>query len=217
MRPTRSGQPPVGLPRRGQCRDGLPPPGRVTDPLVHALPVAHVEWERLGDLIELARDGPVLLEGLVEALDGAPGVHSARYAGEHATDEQRCMKLLQEMEGKTNRRAVFECAISIAVPTGKALTYETGFIVAVMAGVMTATAGGLVRDVLTNHVPLILQKEVYATACIIGGVVFYILHRMGASMNTSSVIAALTVLVIRIIAIHRNWSLPVAGGREDEH
>ena len=61
---------------------------------------------------------------IVEALDGAPGVHSARYAGEHATDEQRCMKLLQEMEGRTNRRAVFECVISIAVPTGKALTYE---------------------------------------------------------------------------------------------
>jgi len=62
---------------------------------------------------------------IVEALDGAPGVHSARYAGEHATDEQRCMKLLREMEGKTNRRAVFECVISIAVPTGKALTYES--------------------------------------------------------------------------------------------
>ena len=61
---------------------------------------------------------------IVEALNGAPGVHSARYAGKHATDEQRCMKLLQEMEGKTNRRAVFECVISIAVPTGKALTYE---------------------------------------------------------------------------------------------
>ena len=61
---------------------------------------------------------------IVETLDGAPGVHSARYAVEHATDEQRCMKLLQEMEGKANRRAVFECVISIAVPTGKALTYE---------------------------------------------------------------------------------------------
>ncbi len=61
---------------------------------------------------------------LVEALDGAPGVHSARYAGEKATDEQKCMKLLQEMEGKFNRRAAFECVISIAVPAGPALTYE---------------------------------------------------------------------------------------------
>ncbi len=61
---------------------------------------------------------------LVEALGGAPGVLSARYAGENATDEQRCQKLLQEMEGKTNRKAAFECVISIAVPTGPALTYE---------------------------------------------------------------------------------------------
>lgn len=61
---------------------------------------------------------------LVEALGGAPGIHSARYAGENATDKQRRDKLLQEMEEKTDRRAAFECVISIAVPTGAALTYE---------------------------------------------------------------------------------------------
>ena len=61
---------------------------------------------------------------LVEALDGAPGVHSARYAGEKATDKQRGEKLLEEMKGKTNRKAAFECVISIAVPSGPALTYE---------------------------------------------------------------------------------------------
>jgi XTP/dITP diphosphohydrolase len=61
---------------------------------------------------------------LVEALGGAPGVHSARYAGEDATDEQRRNKLLGEMKGKTDRRAAFECVISIASPTGAALTYE---------------------------------------------------------------------------------------------
>jgi XTP/dITP diphosphohydrolase len=60
----------------------------------------------------------------VEALGGAPGIHSARYAGENATDEQRYMKLLEELTGKTNRKAVFECVISVAVPTGAALTYE---------------------------------------------------------------------------------------------
>jgi uncharacterized membrane protein YeiH len=108
-------------------------------------------------------------------------------------------------------------ATFLVIGTGKALEFEAGFIVAVMAGVMTATAGGLVRDVLTNHVPLILQKEIYATACIIGGIIYYLLYIMGISMNVSSIIAALTVLVIRIIAIHHNWSLPVAGGREDEH
>ena len=61
---------------------------------------------------------------LVKALAGAPGIHSARYAGENASDEQRCIKLLNAMKGKTDRLAVFECVISIAVPTGPALTYE---------------------------------------------------------------------------------------------
>lgn len=61
---------------------------------------------------------------VVEALGNAPGVYSARYAGENATDEQLCEKLLKEMYGKNNRKASFECVISIAVPTGPALTYE---------------------------------------------------------------------------------------------
>jgi XTP/dITP diphosphohydrolase len=61
---------------------------------------------------------------VVESLNGRPGVHSARYAGERASDEDRYRKLLQELEGETNRNAAFECVISIAVPTGPALTYE---------------------------------------------------------------------------------------------
>lgn len=60
----------------------------------------------------------------VEALDGRPGVYSARYAGENATDQDNIAKLLKEMEGVTNRKAAFECVISIAVPAGPALTYE---------------------------------------------------------------------------------------------
>jgi XTP/dITP diphosphohydrolase len=61
---------------------------------------------------------------VVEALGGAPGVYSARYAGDNATDAQRYTRLLEEMQGHTNRKAAFECVISIAVPPGPALTYE---------------------------------------------------------------------------------------------
>lgn len=70
---------------------------------------------------------PVLADDsglLVDALDGAPGVFSARFAGEDATDTQNCEKLLKKMEGRTNRKAAFECVISIALPGGAALTYE---------------------------------------------------------------------------------------------
>jgi XTP/dITP diphosphohydrolase len=60
---------------------------------------------------------------VVKALDGAPGVHSARYAGDKATDRDNIDKLLKEMEGEEDRRAAFECVISLAVPSGPALTY----------------------------------------------------------------------------------------------
>ena len=60
----------------------------------------------------------------VDALDGAPGVYSARYAGDNATDEKNCAKVLKELTGQENRKASFQCVISIAVPTGAALTYE---------------------------------------------------------------------------------------------
>lgn len=61
---------------------------------------------------------------LVEALGGAPGVYSARYAGESASDQDRCRKLLSELGNHENRKAAFECVLSLAVPAGPALTYE---------------------------------------------------------------------------------------------
>jgi len=61
---------------------------------------------------------------VVDALNGEPGVYSARYAGENATDEENCQKLLTELKGVENRRAYFQCVLSIAVPSGPALTYE---------------------------------------------------------------------------------------------
>jgi len=60
----------------------------------------------------------------VAALDGAPGIYSARYAGENATDAENIARLLAAMENKQNRAAAFECVLSLAVPTGAALTYE---------------------------------------------------------------------------------------------
>lgn len=61
---------------------------------------------------------------VVDALDGAPGVYSARYSGEDATDEKNVDKLLSELKGVENRKAQFQCVLSIAVPSGPALTYE---------------------------------------------------------------------------------------------
>jgi len=61
---------------------------------------------------------------VVDALNGEPGVYSARYAGENATDAENCRKLINALQGIENRRAHFQCVLSIAVPSGPALTYE---------------------------------------------------------------------------------------------
>jgi XTP/dITP diphosphohydrolase len=60
---------------------------------------------------------------VVEALGGQPGVYSARYAGENASDEENCRKLLRELISEKNRKAYFQCVLSLAVPSGPALTY----------------------------------------------------------------------------------------------
>ncbi|MCU0560964.1 MAG: XTP/dITP diphosphatase [Desulfobacterales bacterium] len=89
---------------------------------------------------------------VVEALDGAPGVHSARYGGEGLSDAERCRKLLAAMNGSTRRRAVFECVISLAVPCGPALTYEArceGLLAEAPAGV-----SGFGYDPLFYYPPL---------------------------------------------------------------
>jgi XTP/dITP diphosphohydrolase len=89
---------------------------------------------------------------VVEALEGAPGVRSARFGGEVLTDGERCEKLLRQMHGKTNRNAAFECVLSLAVPTGPALTYEAkckGLIAEQCQG-----AGGFGYDPIFYYPPL---------------------------------------------------------------
>lgn len=63
---------------------------------------------------------------VVKALGGAPGVLSARYAGEYGSDEEKYNKLLKEMKGKTDRSAYFECSIAIAKPRGRSSKTFTG-------------------------------------------------------------------------------------------
>jgi len=98
----------------------------------------------------------------------------------------------------------------VVIGTGKALAFNMGFIGAVCMGIMTATAGGVMRDVLSNRVPLILCREVYASACLAGGALMYLLHHTSMPPALVATIAALTVITLRLLAIRHNWSLPRA-------
>jgi len=96
----------------------------------------------------------------------------------------------------------------VVIGTGKALAFSLGPLGAVMMGVMTATAGGVVRDLLSGEVPLILRKEVYATACLGGGILYVFLTKMGAPANLTALLSASGVIILRLLAIHFNWALP---------
>lgn len=100
----------------------------------------------------------------------------------------------------------------VVIGTGKALAFKMGFVGSVMMGVMTATAGGMIRDVLSTQVPLVLRKEVYASACIAGAALLFLLDRISFPRTWSLLAAAVTVIAVRLLAIRYNWSLPRAGG-----
>jgi uncharacterized membrane protein YeiH len=89
----------------------------------------------------------------------------------------------------------------------KTLAFGLSPMIAVMMGVVSAVFGGVVRDVLSNHVPLIFSKEIYAFACMAGAMVFLALNPF-LQESIAMTISIITVIVIRILAIKRNWAVP---------
>lgn len=101
----------------------------------------------------------------------------------------------------------------VVIGTYKAIQFKLGFFGAVMMGVMTATAGGMVRDLLSAKVPMILQKEVYASACLAGGALLYLLKLTPLSPDLALLVSASTVIILRLLAVKYSWSLPRAAHR----
>jgi uncharacterized membrane protein YeiH len=75
-------------------------------------------------------------------------------------------------------------------------------------GTITACFGGVIRDILLNEIPTLFRKEIYATACIIGGIVFFLLQKLTISPEIIEIITILTIFGIRLIAVKMNISLP---------
>jgi len=93
---------------------------------------------------------------------------------------------------------------------GLQTTLETGLspIIALMMGVVSAVFGGVIRDVLANEVPLIFRKEVYASACLAGGLVFLLLHWWSPFTNLNMVLSICVVILIRYLSVRFHWALP---------
>lgn len=91
----------------------------------------------------------------------------------------------------------------------KTLDFGLSPLVAVMMGVLSAVGGGIIRDILSGEIPLILQPEVYATAALAGATVFVTLHvYVPESRSIAGIACALTVCLIRLATIQWGWRLP---------
>lgn len=87
---------------------------------------------------------------------------------------------------------------------------------AVTMGSITGAAGGVIRDILINEVPLIFRQDIYAMACIAGGIVYVMGYSLGLQAEANAVLSAIVVISIRILAVKYHWQLPILKGEEKE-
>lgn len=82
--------------------------------------------------------------------------------------------------------------------------------VAIVMGIITGAFGGVIRDILINEEPLFFRKDIYATACLAGGLVYWLSSLVpGLTSIVAQLACAFTVIGLRVAAVHYNWSLPI--------
>lgn len=90
----------------------------------------------------------------------------------------------------------------------KALSLDVRPEIAAIMGMFSAVMGGVIRDVLTNATPVLFRKEIYATACLAGAVLYLVLFRVGADHNVNMILSILLIFSIRVLAVRYNLALP---------
>ncbi len=100
-------------------------------------------------------------------------------------------------------------ALFVVIGIQKTLTFDYPMWVAIIMGTLTGAFGGVVRDILLNDVPLIFRKDVYGTACIAGGIVYWLMIVCDADPLLQQLSCAFTVMIIRLLAVKYNWAIPV--------
>lgn len=100
-------------------------------------------------------------------------------------------------------------ALFVVIGIEKTLSADYGMWVAIVMGIITGSFGGIVRDILIGDVPLFFRKDVYATACLAGGVVYWLVSLLGLNPIYAQLSCAVTVVGLRIAASYWGWSLPI--------
>jgi uncharacterized membrane protein YeiH len=110
--------------------------------------------------------------------------------------------------------------LALFVITGISKTIDVGYPmwVAIIMGCITGAFGGVVRDILINEEPLFFRKEIYATACLAGGVIYWLVSMFAHSDVLPDAACAVVVIGLRILANHYHWRLPILKvDSESEH
>lgn len=90
----------------------------------------------------------------------------------------------------------------------KGISADLHPIICIALGTMSACFGGVIRDILCNEIPVIFRKEVYATACILGGLSYFLIRKLPIDNNVIFIISGLVVIVTRLLAVRFKISLP---------
>ncbi|MGV8915887.1 MAG: trimeric intracellular cation channel family protein [Kaistella sp.] len=94
----------------------------------------------------------------------------------------------------------------VGIHTGISLGFNP--VICIALGTITACFGGVIRDISLNNIPLIFEKEIYATACILGGIVFYVLLKLGVPKMPLDIICLVSIVLFRLLSVRYEWQLP---------
>lgn len=106
-------------------------------------------------------------------------------------------------------------ALFTVVGVGKSIALGYPFWVAIIMGSITGAAGGVIRDVFINEIPLIFRKEIYAMACVVGGITYWLCHVAGMESYGCQLVGGSTVFLARILAVKYHICLPILKGSDE--
>jgi uncharacterized membrane protein YeiH len=89
----------------------------------------------------------------------------------------------------------------------KGIDYHLHPTICIALGTMTACFGGVIRDILCTEIPVIFRREIYATICILGGIVFFILRKLNLENDVLYLVTSLVIIAVRVLAVKYKWHL----------